>query len=181
MMSDGDMWLLVGVVALIATSGRRAVPWGSGWVWPVPPIRLDGATLQPVISQEYKATTHAGVDVMFKRAGAFFAPERTPIVAARAGRVWSVDKSPRGWEVVVDHGKPFATYYQHLSSVIVQPGDEVAAGAQLGTMGVDPLDGEHVRHLHFAVWFDGAGDAASVDPQVAMSSWAKAVPWDVPA
>lgn len=45
------------------------------------------------------------------------------------------------------------------------------AGDQLGTMGADPLDAQKLRHLHFAVWYRGHGDAASVDPADSMRHW----------
>lgn len=209
-MTDADAWIaVIGLGLVLTSSGRRvSIPWGSGWVWPVPPARFpDGAIYKPVISQEFRAGSHLGVDIMYQRrtpadrpefspgpdgTSKFFAPPRTPVVAARDGRIWSVDRSARGWQVVVDHGEPFATYYQHLTSVTFAlhakglPLDGgapalIKAGAQLGTMGGDPLDApQHLRHLHFAVWYKGAGDAASVDPQGAMASWSTAPPWSAP-
>lgn len=203
---NGWFWVLLGLAAVL--SGKRsALPWGDGWMWPVPPARYpDGVTYAPVISQEYRQASHAGVDIMYRRRTTqdrpevppgpdgtprYFAPPGTPVVAARDGIVWSVDRSPRGWQVVIDHGKPWATYYQHLASVKLAPhaaGKPTAggpptvirAGEQIGNMGGDPLDApQHLRHLHFAVWFNGAGDAASVDPAGAMASWSHAAPWEV--
>lgn len=203
------MLLVIGAGLVLMSSGKRArVAWGSGWLWPVAPARYpDGVLYRPVVTQEFRPGSHLGVDVMYRRrplsaldrpevpAGeggtrVFFAPKGTPIVAARDAIVWSVDKSPRGWQVVLDHGKPFATYYQHLSSVSLSAHamgkssagavTHVAAGEQIGTMGGDPLDApQHLRHLHFAVWYEGNGDAASVDPTSAMQSWGYAPAWDV--
>lgn len=193
---DNGTLILLGVGLVLIASGRRVViPWGDGWVWPVPPARYpDGSTYVPVISQEYRPGSHLGVDVMYRRRNrsdrpevprgpngtlAFFAPPGTPVVAARDAAVWSVDKSPRGWQIVLDHGKPFATYYQHLSSANVAKGDRVVAGQQIGMMGGDPLDApQHLRHLHFAVWYKGAGDAASVDAAPMLERASTDAPWD---
>lgn len=123
----------------------------------------------------------------------WFAPPGTPIVAARDGNVWSVGQSPRGLSIVLDHGHPeslgghgFATYYQHLESSplpLVRNGHKVdgggvitvKAGDVIGYMGGDPLDARKLRHLHFAVWRDGAGDPASVDPARSMRRWRRTV------
>lgn len=99
---------------------------------------------------------HLGVDIR----GA----EGAPIVAARDGTVWSVGETERGHSVVLDHGPPWATFYQHLKTVAVEKGQTVKAGDVIGTMGHDPTDAQLITHLHFATWYKGAGNAASVDP-----------------
>jgi murein DD-endopeptidase MepM/ murein hydrolase activator NlpD len=165
---------------------------------------LHESLIPAAISQEFRATApaHLGVDLMYRswndrlnpRQGGpahigieffprddvsppygWFAPEDTPVCAAKAGTVWSVQESPRGWSVVVDHGPPWATFYQHLAKVSpgISRGARVEAGSQLGTMGSDPTDPQHVRHLHFATWYHGAGDDSSVDPSEAMHSWSR--------
>lgn len=201
------MMMLVALAALSLVK-RRPVEWGAGWMWPVPDAIIGGNLYRPVITDGFGSPRpggrlHTGVDVMYRRrtaldqslrypprtpsgsAGAF-APEGTPIVAARAGRVWSAKRTPRGFAVVLDHGTPFETFYQHLD-VLVFPehrhGVNVAtgkptpikAGDLLGTMGFDPLDPQRLRHLHFAVWLNGNDDAA-IDPKQAMESWTR-VPW----
>lgn len=143
----------------------------------------------PVISQEFRAAgggqaPHLGVDLMYRNAAPppiFTAPEGVPVLAARDGKLWSITKTPRGWAVVLDHGPPFATFYQHLESIApaladAKRGELVLAGTPLGIMGSDPTDGGHVRHLHFAVWYQGHGDSASVDPSQAMATW-RLVSW----
>lgn len=178
-----DDWLVIGGLILLAMSNKGAsIPWGQGWVWPIPAIEMAGRTLMPVISQEFRgagsAKPHYGVDLMYMRAPRrFYVPDgQVPIVAARDGALWSITQTARGWAVVLDHGPPFATFYQHLQSIDpalvgAMRGTPIAAGQPLGIMGSDPLDGGHVRHLHFAVWFNGSGDRASVDPERAMRSW----------
>lgn len=180
------------LLAMLRGAGRNSsgVPWGAGWYWPVPPVRFpDGRTFNPGITQALKPGVHDGVDIMFRgyRPGddltepaPYFAPVGTPITAARSGVVWSVAKSPRGWSVVVDHGRPFATFYQHLQSVeALAKGMRIGAGQRLGTMGIDPLDAAKVRHLHFAVWFDGFGDSASIDPSPVIGGWQHPATWSV--
>jgi murein DD-endopeptidase MepM/ murein hydrolase activator NlpD len=108
-------------------------------------------------------------------AGGWDAPEGTPIVAANAGTVQRVARSPRGWSIVVDHG-PVLTFYQHLETTAVRQGERVTAGQRLGTMGADPLDAQHVRHLHFEVWQRVGADVAHLDPQPLMAPW-KVIQW----
>lgn len=167
---DGELILWVGVLYIM--SKQSDIQWGEGWVWPVPRDTAQ-ALGKPVITQEFRRPSHLGVDIMYRSGDRFVAPEGTPILAARSGTVWSTGQTARGWNVVVDHGPPFATFYQHLAAEPdVVKGDLVAAGQRIGVMGIDPTDGEGVRHLHFAVWYQGAGDSASVDPSVAMMRWA---------
>jgi murein DD-endopeptidase MepM/ murein hydrolase activator NlpD len=160
-------------LALLLVSRKRPV-WGKGWALPVPDLVLADVRFPAVITQEFKPSVHLGVDVMYRRkTGEYFAPVGTPIRAANTGTVWSVTSSPRGIAVVIDHGKPWATFYQHLESVSVRKGQIVPVGAVIGTMGISSLDAARVRHLHFAAWYEGHGDAASVDPADAMASWSR--------
>lgn len=191
-----DEVVIAGLI-LLAMLGKRSnhIVWGGGWVWPIPDIRQpDGAVDRAVISQEFRgagdSSPHYGVDLMYRNRlppPTFTAPSGTPILAARDGVLWSVERAARGWNVVLDHGPPWATFYQHLETVspdilaglqgkhvITGSGKRpmaIPAGRVLGTMGADPLDAGHVRHLHFAVWHNGAGDRASVDPSDVMYAW----------
>lgn len=212
MKRDDETMLVIGGVALLLLAGRKSamsIPWGTGWVWPVAPIRFsDGESYPPVISNPFRSGPHYGVDVMFRRktpsdratvyppgsvngSTMFFAPPGTPIVAAKDARVWSTGKTARGHHVVLDHGKPFATFYQHLDRLDIEPHANgkptsggsptiVKAGDYIGTMGGDPSAPPHLRHLHFAVWYNGSGDKASVDPGPVISTWGVVAPWSVP-
>jgi murein DD-endopeptidase MepM/ murein hydrolase activator NlpD len=180
------------VVVLRMLNTKASPAWGPGWTWPIPDLMLvpplADSIVRAAISQEFRGAgagaRHFGVDLMYRSVGdrAWFAPHGTPIVAAKAGTIWSVDESPRGWMVVIDHGPPWATFYQHLEKVspAISKGARVEAGHQLGIMGSDPTDPERVRHLHFAAWYHGAGDDASVDPSEAMLSWSR-WQWTPPA
>lgn len=189
----------------------RVRDWSPWWTFPIPRLVLPGAqTFPPAMSQEWKRGPHYGVDLMYSRRGAgdanvpgtiaawppggkngslrFFCPPGAPVVAARTGRVWSVEQTSRGIMVVIDHGPPWATMYQHLQTTTLpmmargkrtdgKPAPEVQMGATIGTAGWDPTDGALLRHLHFAAWYKGAGDAASVDPQRGIERWA-VVEWE---
>lgn len=200
--------VVASVVAALAFL-RRKVEWGTGWVWPVPgALTFDGKRYAAVVSDgvgsprgEYGP--HRGVDIMYRRKSRedraeyppgtvngtpwHFAPPRTPILAAKDGVVWSAGPSPRGYSVVVDHGKPFATYYTHMESLAIAPHASgvdrrtrkvtaVKAGDVIGYMGRDPM-GPRIRHLHFSVAHGGAGEKSAVDPGDVMPKW-KRVDWD---
>ncbi len=191
--------LLVAAIAFL----RRRIDWGTGWVWPVPNLLTkDGTLYLPVISDGVGsprgAGIHRGVDIFYRRktstdrpeykAGTsdgtplFFNPPLVPVLAARDGVIWSAGNTPRGWSVVIDHGKPFATYYTHLAALAVAPHargrnaltgqpTRVKAGDVIGVMGFDPMDARKLRHLHFSVAHDGPPETAAVDPAPEMTSW----------
>lgn len=145
------------------------------WAWPLPTLTTP-ETLHPTVSQEFRAESaaappHLGVDIMYRAATApgaqtppWFCPADATVCAAAAGHVWQTGVSARGHFVVVDHGAPFLSFYQHLASLCTSRGSSVKAGDALGRVGSDPTDGEHIIHLHFAIWKGGYGDAFAVDP-----------------
>lgn len=198
-MRDDAKWILLGLGVLVVMAGGPE--WGdlSLWSVPIPDLVIKGVTFPAMVSQEFRgasdASAHLGVDLMYQRrspldwlALAFqghngnakwFEPPTTPVLAARDGVVYSVDTSARGVEIVLDHGPPWATYYQHVTAPLVKKGDRVKAGQQIATAGYDPTDPEGLRHLHFACWYKGAGNAASVDPGSVITRWRRAV-WTYP-
>ena len=94
----------------------------------------------------------------------FIMPDDRAALAASDGVVWFAAKTPRGWTAIIDHApRKLATYYTHLSSLFVTTKQKVSAGTPIGIIGADPLDGEHIMHLHFEVWRGGASDR--FDPQ----------------
>ena len=160
------------------------------WVWPVP--RYQGRA--PVISNGFgtaypDGSRHKGVDVMFARTPSdaftsgtpngskqFVMPDGIEAVAASDGVVWSAMKTPRGHAVVIDHGPAkVATFYTHLERLLVTPtanagaGERVRAGQPIGIIGADPLDPQHLKHLHFELWLGGPDHA--VDPAPVMRAW----------
>lgn len=171
-MTDGQ-WIVISVL-LLAWQSRRT-NFGAGWVWPVPDISGGDAAL---ISNGF-TSAHLGSDIMYRDgAGVFYAPVGTPILAAHAGVVRLRGRGNRGWYVVIDDSVgPWATYYAHLDELApwLVVGASVAAGQSIGVMGVDPMDAQGVRHLHFELWRDGqrssAVDPSSVLQRARRESW----------
>lgn len=118
---------------------------------------------------------HDGTDIRLRRFADLGAS--APVIAAAAGRVLRVrdgmaDANVRetgaaaigdrlaGNGVVIDHGDGWETQYSHLKrgSVVVRPGQTVAAGARLGDIGMS--GNAEFPHLHFEVRRRGT----AVDP-----------------
>ena len=126
-------------------------------VWPI--------TLQPprvAVTQPFRPTaTEAGsVDTGIDIA----APSGTPIRAAAAGVVKSLDKAEGGygWKLVLDHGDELYTWYAHLSAFAVAVGDRVEAGQTIGAVGTTGLSTG--PHLHFEVRVKNA----PIDPRLVL-------------
>jgi murein DD-endopeptidase MepM/ murein hydrolase activator NlpD len=158
------------------------------WVWPVGVWR----GRKPEISDGFwslrhtpagDSMTHGGVDLMYRRqpgdtwaAGTprgtphFVMPDGRAALAASDGVVSFAANTPRGWSVILDHApRKLTTYYTHLSSLLVTARQKVTAGAPIGIIGADPLDGQHLAHLHFELRRGGPADR--IDPQPLMASW----------
>lgn len=160
------------------------------WVWPVP--RWNGRSA--VISDGFNSPRpglprHGGVDLMFLRqpsdpfkpgtpngAKLHVMPDGLSALAVSDGVIWSAMNTPHGYAVVIDHTpRKVATFYTHMEKLFVpetapgKKGATVRAGQPLGVIGASPLDGEHLKHLHFEVWLGGPNDR--IDPSVLMRAW----------
>ncbi len=85
---------------------------------------------------------HQGVDLA--------APLGTPVKAARPGVVsFAGDKGGYGNLVILEHADGSQSYYAHLDQVLVEQGQRLASGQQLGTVGSSGL--ATGPHLHFEI------------------------------
>jgi murein DD-endopeptidase MepM/ murein hydrolase activator NlpD len=94
------------------------------------------------------STNHKGMD--------FKAPMGTPIAAAGSGTVVKVNSQNNnglGLYVVIDHGNGLVTKYGHMSGITVRKGMEIAAGQNIGYVGMSGTSTG--PHLHFIVEKNG--------------------------
>jgi len=77
----------------------------------------------------------------------------TPVVAAASGKVQRTGSTwPEGKKITILHSNGVVSYYIHLSNILVQPGQEVAAGDIIGYMGNTGYTvGPTGCHLHFEI------------------------------
>lgn len=80
----------------------------------------------------------------------------SPVKAADSGYVVTAGggwNAGYGNHVIVDHGNGYVTLYAHLNSIFVRPGESVARGQQLGTVG--NTGNSTGPHLHFEIRYQG--------------------------
>ena len=111
---------------------------------------------------------HQGQDIV--------AAAGTPVVSPRAGFVaWrAFQKDGAGHYVVVsgDDGRDYVFMHFQDGSVLVQKGQAVTAGQQLGAVG--STGASSGPHLHFEIWPGGwyAEDSQPIDPLPDLLAWA---------
>ncbi|WP_245872881.1 peptidoglycan DD-metalloendopeptidase family protein [Deinococcus planocerae] len=119
-------------------------PTRNGWRWPVPGYKAITSDFGPrVLGGEREM--HYGVDIL--------APQGTPVLAARPGRVIESRADFErgwGWTVVLEHQGGWITRYAHLSSTLVRAGERVAAGEPVGRVG--NTGRSTGTHLHFGTY-----------------------------
>ena len=104
-------------------------------------------------------------------------PDGMNALAASDGVVWSAMQTPRGFAVVIDHGPAQGRDVlpapreaaRHADREREDRASAFAPGSRSATIGADPLDGEHLKHLHFEVWLGGPSNA--IDPAPLMHGW----------
>lgn len=125
-----------------ATQGTRSTAPASS-----APARISGNFINPVPGGMITQSTHAynAVDI-HNHCG-------RPIVAAASGVVTEIGRGtwPAGNFIKIDHGSVIILY-AHMQSIYVVPGQQVAQGAQVGTVGnTGRTVGRTGCHLHFDV------------------------------
>lgn len=120
------------------------------WAGPTGYVDGDGSLAWPVpggyISQ-YFWSGHQAVDIAGSYGG--------PVVAADAGTVVSAGwvNNGGGLVIVIQHADGRVTGYNHLGAILVSPGQGVARGEQIATVGCTGIcTGSHV---HFQVIING--------------------------
>jgi murein DD-endopeptidase MepM/ murein hydrolase activator NlpD len=93
---------------------------------------------------------HNGIDLV--------APKGTWILAPADGVVLKASANYEGGDnygivIVLQHNDTYTSFFSHLDSVAVKPGQKVRAGARLGTMGSTGV--VTAPHLHFEIWENG--------------------------
>jgi murein DD-endopeptidase MepM/ murein hydrolase activator NlpD len=90
---------------------------------------------------------HQGLDLR--------APGGSAIYPIAPGMVTAVQPDPKGGNTVnVRHANGVTSYYAHMGSIEVHPGDKVDLNTKLGTVGASG-NAKGFPHLHLQVWRDG--------------------------
>ena len=129
---------------------------------------MSGSWAWPTISQYYISSyfgyrwgkVHEALDI----AGS---GEGSPIFAAGSGTVvTSQNKGSLGQHITINHGNGYYTLYAHLNARIVQVGQTVQKGQQIGTMGHTGF--ATGTHLHFGLYRNGMPyrDGIPTDPMI---------------
>ena len=175
------------VAAAMAPPVRREPP--AAWVFPVPALGDRRAEVSDGWGspRDGGKRKHLGADVMFRRRHAldqtalyppgtphgslhYFMPDHVPALAIGPGLVTQARRTPRGGTVTIRHADGWTSYYTHLASLAVELGQVVAAGDALGTIGGDPTDPRHLKHLHVELWADHLRSRA-IDPGPWLRRW----------
>ena len=84
----------------------------------------------------------------------FAAPMRTSVFSTAPGDVaFAGRRGAYGNMVEIDHGLGLRSRYAHLNTILVEEGDEVLTGQEIGLLG--NTGRSTGPHLHYEVWVDG--------------------------
>ncbi len=123
---------------------------------PLPGARVAGQYGERESDRFAARRPHEGIDLAASRS--------TPVQAAAAGTVeLATAKIGYGNLVIIDHGAGYKTYYAHLDSIAVEPGQLIRQTQPIGTVGSTGWASS--VHLHFEVRYQD--EATSPHPFVA--------------
>ena len=122
-----------------------------GFIWPCPTVlnMTDGYGNRTIDEEGGSSDFHKGIDITKPGCAG------EPIVASASGTVITASNTGNGYgiHVVIDHGSKIATLYGHMSSCIVNVGDEVKQGQTIGYIGCTGY--AYGNHCHFEVRVNG--------------------------
>lgn len=110
-------------------------------------------------AQPFRVTRHLGDD--WNGIGGWNSDLGDPVYASGTGKVVYAGVPSDGWGKMIilahrvpDAASPFGwkvvqTLYAHLETIAIEPGQEVARGTRIGTVGTG--EGRYLAHLHFEV------------------------------
>lgn len=168
--------LLVGMMALSGClSDEKAYGKSAGYGRSYhSPIDVEMPSNAPSITQQFRLledNMHYGFDI--------HAPIGTPVIAAAGGQVSRSFWGPAyGNQIEILHpadssGKTSRTRYVHLQKRIVEKGDIVTRGQQVGTLGISGFTSSGFPHLHYETIYHGVtSNTAAKDPHL---FWVKGV------
>ena len=110
-------------------SKAETIGFSDGFIYPVADhIKTTNFGAQRILNGEPKRP-HFGVDLA--------APKGTPILAPADGIVSLADEDMyfEGSLIMIDHGQGLISYYLHNEDVLVEAGQQVKQGEQIGTVG----------------------------------------------
>ena len=143
---EKDLEIKEAEITRILESYRYGNAPGEKFMWPVAGYLKSGFgyRVHPIFG--YKRF-HSGIDLV--------APSGTLIKAADGGEVIQAGYDHGyGYSVVIYHGGGFATWYAHLSRILVSVGQVVGRGQVIGLVGATGW--ATGPHLHFEVRINGA-------------------------
>jgi murein DD-endopeptidase MepM/ murein hydrolase activator NlpD len=111
-------------------------------IWPTQGMISDRFGGRDEITAAGESSYHTGIDIS--------CPRGTPVFAAADGNVFLTGRrSDYGNLIILDHGQGISTWYAHLSSVFVAPGQLVKKGMHIGAVGTTGRSTG--PHLHYEV------------------------------
>jgi len=160
---------------LILYTPKNRVIWTSKAGLTTPPVDKNAFYLPFPKGKSYRINQSPGGSASHSSGNSRFAidfgmPTGTVVVATKAGTVrdakWT--SGGGGYGVLVDHGGNLCSFYAHLSSFAVTPGQKVVAGQKIALSGA--TGNATGPHLHFSLVYCSNYGAAKIVKTVEMGT-----------